>query len=82
METPEARRPSRAAVPKPKYRAVETLVYPANEDDARQRLEGERYPIPWAKANPGDPVPDWLVALSPGQLKKGRVELIPDGEGE
>ncbi len=73
METPITRRPSRAA--RPRYEATETLVYPATQEEAEARKAGNRDHA-WVKANPGDPVPDWLIEMSPGQLSKGRVKEI------
>lgn len=76
METPTPRRPQRAA--RPRYRAVVQLTYPATEELARRRLEHAERDHEWAKSNPGDPVPDWVVAMSPGLVSKGRVELASD----
>lgn len=74
METPTPRRPARAA--RPRYRALVTLTWPATPEAAAARKAGNR-DHEWGKANPGDPVPDWVVEMSPGILSKGRVELIP-----
>ena len=79
METPIPRRPSRAA--RPRYRALVTLTYPATEASARARKDGQRDHA-WAKSRPGDIVPDWVIAMSPGIVSKGRVELIHDEREE
>lgn len=73
--------PRRAVRPaRPRYVAAETLVYPTNEADARRRLNGEAFEHSWSKALPGDPIPDWLVEVSPGIVSKGRAVLAPAGE--
>lgn len=72
------RRPPRAA--RPQYRAVVQLTYPATEELARRRREHGERDHAWAKSNPGDPVPDWLLDVSPGLITKRRVEPIPANE--
>lgn len=74
METPPPRRPSRAA--RPRYRAVVTLTYPSTQEAAKARKTGTR-DHEWAKSLPGDPVPDWVIEMTPGLVTKGRVELMP-----
>ena len=76
-DTPAPRR-ARAAPPVQRYRALVTLTYPATEADAIARRDRGQRDHPWAKANPGDVVPDWVIELSPGLFSKGRVELIHD----
>lgn len=76
-ETPTPRRATRLA--RPRYVAAETLVYPKHEADARRRLAGERVDCEWTKARPGDPVPDWLIDVSPGLVRKGRVTAREEG---
>lgn len=83
-ETHAPRRP-RAAPSQRRYRALVTLTYPATEADAIARRDHGQRDHPWAKSNPGDIVPDWVIRMSPGHLEKQRVEVIqderdPDGE--
>lgn len=75
MEETPARRSRGAALSRPRYRAVVLLTYPATEAAAEGRKAGQRE-HPWAKALPGDIVPDWVVRQSPGLLAKGRVEMV------
>lgn len=81
MESPIPRRPSRAA--RPRYRALVTLVFPADADERRRRRAGESCLITaWAKVNPGELVPDALIEETPGLVSKGRVEPMPAAGGE
>lgn len=79
LESPQ-RRPARVSAAR--YRALETLVYPATEVAARARLAGDKSECAWAKSLPGDEVPAWLIEISPGVLSKGRAERVSDAGGE
>lgn len=72
-----ARRPARAA--SPRYRALTTITYPTDPAVRKRRLAGEGVPVDdWTAVEPGELVPDEIVAASPWLVRQGHVEPVTD----
>jgi len=60
------------------YRAVVGLTYPSTPEGYKKALaaktEEEYAAVSWARAEPGQPVPDYVIKASPWVVEQGKVE--------
>jgi hypothetical protein len=60
------------------YKAVVGLRYPDSEDGFKQALvaktDEDFAAIKWARSEPGDVVPDYVIKASPWVVEQGKVE--------
>ena len=60
------------------YRAVVGLTYPSTPEGFKQafaaKTEKDYEAISWARSEPGQPVPDYVIKASPWVVERGKVE--------
>jgi hypothetical protein len=60
------------------YRAVVGLTYPSTPEGYKQAIaaqtEEDYAAITWARSEPGEPVPDYVIKASPWLVEQAKVE--------